>query len=127
MSKEVQILAYCDGDHPHRTPATTEHTITLDDGKPVVMDVCDEHDALFIQLAALMEVGSPAAVEPKAKAKTGGAYHVKQDTPCGFPGCNKGPHNGPFVAQSRTGLGAHMTKQHGVTLRDFELANPPST
>lgn len=130
MSKEVQIIGWCDGEHATRTHSDVERVVALDGGRPVALDLCSEHDQLFEQLFVLMENGSPVAVDPTERRGPGrppkarGGQHPMVESTCEFPGCDKGPGGKAFVAQSRTGLGAHMTRSHSVSLGEFERATP---
>ena len=135
MAKEIQIIGWCDGPHETRVRSTIERTVALDGQRPIALDLCQDHNAAFSAVEELLEFGEPVAVDsvqrrgvgrpPKSgRPASGGQAHPMVASECQFPGCNKGPHGGPFIAQSRTGLGAHMTRSHKIGLGEFERAKP---
>lgn len=118
--REIQIIPWCDNPvHPPRTVrATTEETVTLNRGKPHLIDLCDDCDTNVIDpLKALLAV---AAIVPDTTPRGTVGGQLLVDSHCEFPGCDKGPHGTPFVAKSRTGLGRHMAAAHGTSMRKFE-------
>jgi len=143
MAREIIVVKWCDNplheeesEHSEKQPAVAEHYITLNRGKPHVLDLCATcEDAVIHPLQALLQVAATVDGLPKAgnsrpkpksgltptRAAAGGQELI--DSYCEYPGCNKGQAGTPFIARSRTGLGAHMHRSHNVSLSDFESAN----
>ncbi len=140
--REIQIVKWCDNplheiEHNEKCPATVEHYVVLNRGKPHVVDLCATcEDAVIHPLQALLQVAVTVDQLPKSgnvrgpykrkggpeggQPATGGQELV--DSKCEYPGCDKGQAGTPFIARSRTGLGAHMHRSHGIALSDFESA-----
>lgn len=115
MSKQIQILAFCDGDHEQDTPATVERTLSLD-GKPWVNDLCERCDRQFIwPLLSLSEAGAEPPDPPPRPSRSrkgiGGAKPRNLPTVC--PDCG-------YECPTRSALGQHVKAKHGKVLADYD-------
>jgi len=140
VSREVQIVRWCDGrDHEGPTRATVERTVSVDGGRIILLDLCEPCDKLVQEVLALMESGIEAAKvmdptppprgnrkgrppgiptsekEDAARAARRQQIHDEgQDrTDCLEPGCG---YEGP----TRSALGQHINSSHpGKKLSDY--------
>jgi len=111
MSKTVTITGWCDGTHDVRTLSVVERTVWVDSSRPVVVDLCEDHDAVVRDLLALMKNGTPVAQGKQQQAT---------DRPLDCPLCD-------YVAPSRAALGGHSKGQHNMTVRELDAARRVST
>lgn len=104
MSKEIEVIAWCDGPHDKRVRAGRDYTITMDGGKPTVIDLCDQCVTTFIEpVASMLQVGA------EVKGSVAKSY--------GCPVCT-------FASPTPQGLGKHARSAHGATVT--ELRNTAS-
>lgn len=134
MSKEVQVVSWCDGDHEAQERAVMERIVTVDGGKPVVLDLCERCDKVMGDLLTLMERGAPAdGSKPKRQhRKTPGPYQstgsggrvrvLAADMPmdCREPGCVDPRTGVAYVAPTRSALGQHVKQKHHKLLSDYD-------
>jgi hypothetical protein len=117
MSKQVNIVAYCDGEHDEMVLATTERTINVDDDGPRTVDLCADHDKVVQELQVLLVNGVPVRRTRKTPPPgvdrdrhRGAAEDLR--VPCPEPGCDR-------TAKNRAGLAQHTLQGHGKSLRDY--------
>lgn len=111
--KEVTVTPLCPN-HSGRVIATVEHTLTLDDGTPTVVDMCDECEAAITKLIVLLiEDGTP--VEPKQKGRKPpgrkpmeGSNEPRNCKVCGTTQPNRRAEN------------SHVRKVHGMTRPEYD-------
>lgn len=117
MSKEIKIVAWCDGDHEDDdTIATVERLIWMDQGKPILLDLCDTCDKVMQDLQELMSRGVVAdktMVTPIKKP----VWAENPDTPEKDRTCPDGDCG--FVAVTRQALGKHVRSKHGKSFKDY--------
>jgi hypothetical protein len=126
MSREVQIVSWCDGDHEEATEAEVERVVSLDGGKAILLDLCEACDnEVFENLVWLMERGVEAAkVAPQRPHKPAfrtreGAWKGKDRTDC--PEKDIDPRTGkPYVANNRKALQSHLKQKHDKKLSDYD-------
>jgi hypothetical protein len=109
--KEVQVIAYCDGEHQGRVKATRERTVSIDGSQPTALDLCDEHDEAIEAVAALLSRGVMVKKGLSRPSKRG----TDQQIPCLLPGCG-----GTY--RNRAGLAQHTNRTHNMTLAEYESA-----
>lgn len=132
--KEVTIVGYCDGDHegdPVRS--VVERTVSIDGSKPVMLDLCGEHDQQIATLLSLMERGAVLpGVTPKKKSAKAVATpgSVQRSTRGGAPFLTSIPFDGPhicpecqFESKTRSALGQHLSSKHSKRFRDYMIAS----
>jgi hypothetical protein len=115
--KHIQVIAYCDGTHDEKVKATIERTVKIDNGKPVLLDLCEPCDKPFLALLDLMERGAPVEKPERPKRDRtgesrpsripGGPVHLRTCPECGH------------VSPNRSTLGQHTRTQHGKGLRAY--------
>lgn len=121
MAKQVTITPYCDGEHMVRVVGEAERTISIDGGRPVVLDLCPEHNEIVQAVLTLMANGAPVAWPTKRKASSGPRSSYTTDLTCPIPG------HETYVAPTRTALGSHARSKHDMTLRELDAARGVST
>lgn len=127
--KQVKVISWCDGDHEEKEIATIERIVSIDQGKPVLLDLCEPHDKAFVDLLALMENG--AVVEPGKKKK--GSSGKTGNRPAGAPFETTIPFEGPhicpecgFESKSRGALGQHLSTKHNKGFKDYRVNPEPA-
>lgn len=115
MSRTVVVQKWCDGEHDEPAEATAERVVAVDGGRPVLLDLCAEHDKFIEDLTVLMASGvDAAAAEPPTQVvrrPRGGrppkeGANVNRTCPiCGF------------TSASRGALGQHLQHRHQTNLR----------
>ena len=132
MTREVQILSWCDlceavGEH---APGVG-HVVILDGAKPLEIDVCDVHGEPFDAVAkALAEYGRPTsapgtATPPKRRAEARAALAVSTGIRHGRIPTGERPFLCPFCPLDYshiTALGKHAANVHGVGGKTFAVA-----
>lgn len=115
--KDVQIVAYCDGDHEGREPATIERRVSIDRAPVTVIDLCDVHDKVFIELLEFLnDRGASEADQPSANPS-------RRNSPSRQPGGPVEQRTCPdcgFVSKGRQALGQHTRTKHHKGLNDYE-------
>lgn len=126
--KEVTIVAYCDGNAhgEDRSRSSIERVVSVDNGRPVTLDLCDVCDVLVEQLLALMENGSTVKSGKRSHSKASSSSTVvpgaRRNAPLPTTIPVEGPHICPdcqFESKSRSALGQHLSSKHGKGFRDF--------
>ena len=126
MSKEVRVIAWCDGEHRHREEATVERNETLD-GRPVVLDLCDPCNKLLDEAQEAVKVWlrrgmsasrATASTESRSRAKIGTDTTSVFMRTCQEPGCGYG------VAPTRSALGQHTKTKHEKNLLAYDWSEP---
>lgn len=117
MSKEVKIIAWCDGlDHAvvGSVPATGEHVITMDDNKAKILDLCDVCEKELIEpLRQLLAFAADAKkTTKKATSSSSTSYRVNPG-PTQCPLC-------PTIPKSRGALGQHLKVRHDTTFTELK-------
>lgn len=128
----MKLVVWCDGDHEEDTPSTVVRTLTVDGGKPVLLDLCEVCDKVVQDMIALMEAGvladkaiaapttsktrRPAPVpEGLPPAKTPGYVPVRADgkdrRDC--PECE-------YVGRTRSAMGQHLKTKHGTLFSNYD-------
>lgn len=131
MSKEVMVVAWCDGAmHEVQERAEVERTVQVDGGAPVTLDLCLVCNKVFDDLASLMQRGAPVndvpKRTPKAKnpeVKNKPATRLRGNdlpTQCLEENCIDPRTNEQYVAPSRSALGAHLKIKHNTKLTDYD-------
>ncbi len=129
--KEVTIVGYCDGTvhGDERVRSTIERVVSVDNSRPVTLDLCDECDLTVEALLMLMERG--AVVKPNA-AKKAPAKTPSKPAPSAEGAARnnapltsipvEGPHICPecqFESVSRSALGQHLKVKHDKGFKDY--------
>src|SRR5215831_17310274 len=113
MSKEVRVIAWCDGEHRHREEATVERHETLD-GRPVVLDLCEPCNKLLDEAQevvrewlrrGVLESKAAASTESKTRSRRGPDVESVFMRTCPEPGCT-------YVAPTRSALSQHTKQKH---------------
>ena len=108
----------------------TERVVSLDGGKPVLLDLCEPHDKVFADVATLMERGatvgksdrpsrsrkaaSPDGTTEPRRSQNGRLIPPGSDrTDCVEPDCG-------YVSPTRSALGQHVKQKHGKKLSDYD-------
>jgi hypothetical protein len=136
MSKEVQIVPWCDGDHEEAVRAEVERTVAVDGSKTILLDLCQPCDKLFEDLSWLMERGVQAdkvreprrrkASEVRPVAETPRKRKGRQPPPgakrvdCQEPSCLDPRTGEPYMAPTRSALGQHIKQKHHKLLSDYD-------
>jgi hypothetical protein len=129
------LVVWCDGDHEEDTPSAVVRTLTVDGGKPVLLDLCDVCDKAVQDVVTLMEQGVladkaiaappthrqarvPRGTNPGGKpSTTPGWVPVREDgrdrRDCVEPDCG-------YVGATRSALGQHILQKHGGKLSDYD-------
>lgn len=120
--KHVTITGYCDGDHEEKTLSVIERTISVDGGKPVLLDLCEPHDKIIRDLYVLMERGAtldePVKKKPKSGRQVGGtAKPTSIPLPPAPQTCPECGHTSP----TRSALGQHLRSKHDKGFRDYVI------
>lgn len=106
MSREVQIITWCDvlieGEDRH--PAEQIVTVSLNSKKPKVIDLCDVHAKELVE--PLDELVKKFGVTPEEMPRP---KDSKGNPPC--PLCG-------FQSKSRAGLAAHLKGHHDKLLSE---------
>jgi hypothetical protein len=136
VSKEVQIVAWCDGEHSGEVVlATVEREVSLDKGPPIVLDLCDVCDKVVQDLQALMGRGvrvrhqprrSHTKIDPGKGPKPGPDGPVvepwsepEEERTCPDERCTGGEDGGAYVAPTRSALNQHVRKIHHTKFADY--------
>lgn len=136
MSKEVMVVAWCDGTiHEVQERAEVERTVQVDGGVPVTLDLCLVCNKVFDDLASLMQRGAPVNDVPKRSPKaqnpppeegvSGSKRTSKRLTEENLPkacpeeNCIDPRTNEQYVAPSRAALGQHLKIKHDKRLGDY--------
>lgn len=125
MSKEVRVVAWCDGPHEHREPGVVERREPWQ-GEVYLLDLCEPCNKavedLMEQMREWLRRGIPeskaqAAPSPprqrKKRASRGADTESVFMRTCQEPDCDYG------TAPTRSALGQH-TKKHGKNLSDYD-------
>lgn len=149
MSKEVTITAYCDGDHETKVLAVIERTLSVDDGTPMLVDLCETCDKAVQDIQVLMRQGIAASkvnppAPPKRKRKSASRPTPKPESEqspqaqyltglsreerermaqikeCREPDCIDPRTGETYVAPTRSALGQHVKQKHGKLLSDYD-------
>lgn len=106
--KEIEVHAWCDGNHSSadgRIEAVIERTLTVNGSKPILLDLCADHDRL---LTDLMEAGS--VIPTSAQSSSNLPTLAKDTTEC--PECG-------LVSNSRSALGQHLNRMHRHGIKEY--------
>lgn len=119
MTKEMQIKAWCDGPHEHRTEATREQHISLDPKRDSTIDLCESH---YMQLVAPLEAVVKENGVTVASNKAGLNMPRKKTATSSRPGngpekCNQCSHG----STTRGGLAQHLRVHHNMSLAEAGL------
>jgi hypothetical protein len=137
MSKEVQIISWCDGDHEEDTPAAVERELSLDRSKPVLLDLCETCDKQVQDLQELMQQGvlvERAETQLRAGRRIRKAPEASdrsypepvEERTCPDKNCFSGVDGGPLIAASRQALSSHTRKMHGKRFADYPGFRKPT-
>ena len=116
MSSTVTVNKWCDNTKMHdldQEPATQTRTVLNEQGKPVLLDLCEQCDSDVLAIYQLAQFGSPitaANIKPRSRLQ------VAEQHPC--PRCD-------YVGPSKGALGKHTRSQHGLSYSEamVEIAN----
>lgn len=141
MSKEVQVVAWCDGEHDERVPATVERRGPLD-GETYLLDLCERCDRAYARAWAQVQEWLARGVSegrarkspyPKNRAPRGQGTtpppSPEFDTPfmrtCQEPDCIDERTGVRYVAPTRSALGQHVKVKHdNKRLADYDWSSP---
>ena len=117
MSRTVIVQRWCDGEHDEPAEATTERIIKVDDSRPMLLDLCDEHDQFVRVLEVLASHGVDASstVPKNASAVERGRRGGRP--PKEGPDVNRTCPICQFTSSTRGALGQHLKTRHGTNLR----------
>lgn len=125
MSREVKVVAWCDGGHGDQVEATVERVVSVDGGTATLLDLCASCDETVQAVLDLMSEGvaadTVAAPAPRRRPGTG--------TP---PARRRGvaPHRADgrdrrdcpeceYVGPTRSALGQHLRSRHDAKFSDY--------
>lgn len=117
--KEVQVISWCDHeahDEGERVSADQSFTLTVLDGTPYEIDLCDEHAMPILEALTLMEERGTKVVQPRKKrgpAKDSTGVRPKRAYP--NPPCPECGHE----ATTRKALMQHARHRHGKGIREL--------
>jgi hypothetical protein len=130
MARELQLVTWCDGDHETDVRATVVRTLSVDGGKPVLLDLCEPCDKAVQDVLVLMDAGvyadkalvapgsrPPRAVRAVPDAQPEPSKSQRADgrdrTDCVEDGCG-------YVAPTRSALGQHVKQKHETKLSNYD-------
>lgn len=128
MARELRLITWCDGDHDEDVPATTVRTLTVDGGKPVLLDLCDVCDKIVQDMVVFMERGvlaSKAIATPAARVPRTAALPTRaapeQAVPTRADGKDRVDcQDCDYVGRTRSALGQHLKSKHDKKFSDYD-------
>ena len=128
MSKEVQILSWCDGlwhGDVDREPAKVERRLSLD-GEESLADLCEKCDRALDEFRELINRGAPPKGRKKPGPKVGRTrvpvedYESDPMRTCKEPDCIDPRTGKQYLAPTRSALGQHVKQRHDKLLADYD-------
>jgi hypothetical protein len=127
VTRELKLVLWCDGEHDEDVEAVMSRTVSVDGGKPMLLDLCETCDKVVQDMIAFMDRGvlaSKAVAMPHARVRKSALLPVreragtgrvdgKDRTDCPEEGCG-------HVSPTRSALGAHVKTAHGTKIRDYD-------
>jgi hypothetical protein len=141
MTREVQVLAWCDVDmaEDRRVPMAATHEVVVD-GKAYTVDLCEDHEAAvykpFLALVAHGSAPAPKGAQNRAQRARAvlapGATPAKVGRPVGDQAralplgarCLVADCGTAYDGRTQGGLTQHMRAQHGLGLDALGRACP---
>jgi hypothetical protein len=122
VARELKLVSWCDGEHheDEEVPAVVARTLSVDGGKPMLLDLCETCDKVVRDLIVFMDRGLLAsrAVSVPGVRKSDLPTRVttvvgggKDRTDC--PECG-------HVSPTRSAMGAHLKTKHQKKIRDYD-------
>jgi len=137
MARELKLITWCDGDHDHDEPATVVRTLTVDNCKPVLLDLCEPCDKVVQDMLSLMQqgvladkaiVGSMTGPRPRVvqsrpsptRSDSAVSARRKQIEASGQHRTDCAEEDCDYVAPTRSALGQHLKMKHDAKLSDYD-------